>query len=219
MDTTTLYKFSSGLYIIGSKDKGRDVGCVVNTVTQATATPITLITIINKDNYTNECIKKTGQFSVSILSESASPELFGTFGFRSSRDFDKFETVKSSHTPSGMPYLEESCVGYLQCKVIDSIEDFTHTIFIAEVEEAANLSSDPPITYEYYHRVVKLKAPKNASTYVGEAADEAAWKAAYKCKICGYVYDGAPGEFEALPDSWKCPVCSMEKSMFELKQE
>ena len=36
------------------------------------------------------------------------------------------------------------------------------------------------------------------------------------CKICGYVYDEAKEEtpFAELPDTWKCPLCGAEKSLF-----
>jgi len=49
--------------------------------------------------------------------------------------------------------------------------------------------------------------------------------AKYVCSICGYIYDPAQGDdtqgiapgtaFEALPDSWTCPVCGAPKSDFE----
>jgi rubredoxin len=47
----------------------------------------------------------------------------------------------------------------------------------------------------------------------------------WKCQVCGYVYDPAAGDvengippgtaFEALPDTWGCPVCGVGKEMFE----
>ena len=39
----------------------------------------------------------------------------------------------------------------------------------------------------------------------------------YVCPICGYIYDeGAEGvPFDALPDSWSCPLCGAPKLMFE----
>ena len=47
----------------------------------------------------------------------------------------------------------------------------------------------------------------------------------YRCSVCGHIYDPAAGEpeagiapgtpFEALPDSWRCPDCGMDKSAFE----
>jgi flavin reductase (DIM6/NTAB) family NADH-FMN oxidoreductase RutF len=136
MDITTLFNLSYGLYIIGAKDGERNVGCVVNTVTQSTAKPVTLTVCINKDNYTNDCIKKTMAFSVSILSEKTRESTFGIFGFSSSRDRDKFAEVPCGFTSSGLPYINEGVTGYMQCKVLDFVENFTHTIFIAEVQEA-----------------------------------------------------------------------------------
>lgn len=47
------------------------------------------------------------------------------------------------------------------------------------------------------------------------------------CVPCGYVYDPAEGDpnngidpgtaFEDLPEDWVCPVCGVDKSMFELE--
>ena len=49
----------------------------------------------------------------------------------------------------------------------------------------------------------------------------------YECP-CSYVYDPAVGDpdngvapgtpFEALPEDWVCPVCSLGKDMFEPKE-
>lgn len=46
----------------------------------------------------------------------------------------------------------------------------------------------------------------------------------YVCTACGYIYDPEKGDpesgikpgtaFEDLPDSWTCPVCGADKSMF-----
>lgn len=47
----------------------------------------------------------------------------------------------------------------------------------------------------------------------------------WQCTICQYIYDPAVGDIENgiapgtafadLPDSWVCPVCGADKSMFE----
>jgi rubredoxin len=46
----------------------------------------------------------------------------------------------------------------------------------------------------------------------------------YVCSVCGHIYDPAVGEpesgiapgtpFEAIPETWRCPDCGMEKSAF-----
>jgi len=218
MDITALFNLSYGLYIIGVKDKERYAGCVVNTVTQATANPVTVTVSINKDNYTNACVKKAGEFAVSILSENAKQSTFGVFGFSSSRDRDKFAEVPLGLTPSGLPYVNEGVTGYLQCKVTGLVENHTHTIFIAEVQEAENLFKEPPMTYAYYHKVIKGKTPKKASIYSEEINRSEDSPGTYVCGVCGYIYAGSREEFERLPDSYTCPVCGAPKSKFEYKK-
>ncbi len=51
----------------------------------------------------------------------------------------------------------------------------------------------------------------------------------YQCTVCGWIYDPAiadpdngvmPGTpFEAVPDTWVCPVCGAPKSAFVLYTE
>ncbi len=43
--------------------------------------------------------------------------------------------------------------------------------------------------------------------------------AKYLCTVCQWVYDEeAEGtKFEALADDWTCPICGVEKDMFELQ--
>jgi len=218
MDITALFNLSYGLYIIGAKDGERNVGCVVNTVTQSTSKPVTLTVCINKDNYTNACIKRTKEFAVSILSEKTKESTFGIFGFSSSRDRDKFAEVSFGLTPSGLPCINEAVTGWLQCKVIDFIDNFTHTVFIAEVQEAENLFKEPPMTYAYYHNVIKGKTPPKASSYAEETKDENQkiqnskgvdeTMKKYVCMICGNVHEG-----DAPPE--KCPQCGAPAEKFK----
>ena len=218
MDITALFQLSYGLYVIGTKDGERNVGCVVNTVTQSTANPVTLTVCVHKDNYTNGCIKRAKAFAVSILSEKTKPKVFGAFGFSSGKEKDKFEGMEFGESNS-MPYLKEGVTGFLQCKVIDCIENFTHTVFIAEVVEAENLTQEPPMTYAYYHKVIKGKTPKKASSYVEEVkeapkAQELA--SGYVCTVCSYRFPGTKEEFEARK-GFICPVCAVPKSKFVLR--
>jgi rubredoxin len=72
------------------------------------------------------------------------------------------------------------------------------------------------MTYSYYHKVVKGKAPKNAPTYIEEKVENTQGKK-YMCLLCGYIYDDAKEEvkFEELPNDWQCPLCGAPKSAFK----
>jgi rubredoxin len=139
------------------------------------------------------------------------------FGFSSSKDRDKFSEVPFGLTPSGLPYVSEGTTAYLQCRVIDLVDNFTHTIFVAEVQEAENLSKEPPMTYAYYHKVIRGKVPKSASTYVDESSGPTSSVAKYLCSVCGYEYPGSTEEFEGLPVDYVCPICKASKDKFVLQ--
>lgn len=66
-----------------------------------------------------------------------------------------------------MPIVPKAS-GYITCKVIDKMETSTHTVFLGEVTDADILNDDTPMTYAYYHNVIKGRSPKNAPTYQGD---------------------------------------------------
>ena len=201
---------SYGVYVISTLDGMRPTGCIANSVMQITSSPATFAVSINHDNYTNLCIKKTGKFAISILSEQTNPELIGIFGFQSGKDTDKFETVDAIQKEE-LSIVTDAC-GYIVCKVIDQMETSTHTVFLGEAIAAETLKEKDPMTYAYYHKVVKGKSPKNAPTYIEETKPEGKWV----CSVCGYEYSGKI-PFEKLPEDFVCPLCKQPKSKFVYK--
>ena len=97
----------------------------------------------------------------------------------------------------------------------------THDIFIARVIDAIKSENDlVPMTYKYYHDVIKGIAPKTAPTYYEENKEEEKKMEEgkkFKCKICGHIYDeNVEGvKFADLPEDWKCPLCGVGKNLFE----
>ena len=207
MDRNVLKNLSYGMFVIGAKDD-KNVGCIVNTVFQITSNPITIAVSINHDNYTNKIIKKTNKFSISILKENSNPQIIGTFGYQSSKDVDKFKNIDFKEKDN-LPYLSDSC-GILFCRVINTCETSTHTIFVAEVTDMFNHTKDTPMTYKYYQEVLKGKSPKNAPTYTEENNDEN--KTIWKCSICGFEV-----EMDNLPDDYVCPICGAPIKLFKKK--
>lgn len=215
MNKNAFRSLSYGVYIISTLDGNRSTGCVANSAMQITSSPATIAVSINHDNYTNSCIEKSGKFAISILSEESDSGLIGTFGFQSGKDVNKFDGVDAV-VKEGLSVVTDAC-GYIVCKVINKMETATHTVFLGEVVDADVLKKEEPMTYAYYHQVVKGKSPKNAPTYLPEEpevkkADGAKWV----CSICGYEYKGEV-PFEELPVDYKCPVCKQPKSVFVKK--
>ena len=167
MNSWAFTKLSYGVYVITSwADGGRPTGCTANSAMQVTSSPATVAVSINHDNFTNECIKNTGRFAINILGENSSPAIIGNFGFKSGRDSEKFN--EKPEVKDFLPIVD-GAIAYITCKVIDSMESETHTVFLGEVIGAEILDeNDASMTYAYYHNVIKGKSPKNAPTYIEE---------------------------------------------------
>ena len=166
MNKSAFHQLSYGVYVVSTWDNGRPTGCTANSAMQITSEPATIAVSINHDNYTNQCIQENGKFAISILGEHTDPSIIGGFGFRSGRDCDKFDGV-SQVLKGYMPVVADACA-YMVCEVIDKMETSTHTVFLGKVTDADILKADTPMTYAYYHNVIKGKSPKNAPTYIGE---------------------------------------------------
>ena len=211
INKSAFQKISYGVYIVSTLDGTRPTGCVANSVMQITSTPATFAVSMNHDNYTNQCIEKSGVFTVSILHEKSDASLIGKFGFQSGRDCDKFADI-TALTKEGVPVIADAC-GYIVCKVVDKMETSTHTVFLGEAVVADVLKAESPMTYDYYHKVVKGKSPKNAPTYIEEQQTGAKKEGRWVCGICGYEYKGEI-PFEEVPDEFVCPLCKQPKTEF-----
>ncbi len=212
MNNNAFRNLSYGVYIISVWDEGRPTGCTANSAMQITSEPATIAISINHDNYTNQCIEKTGKFAISILGENSDPSIIGTFGFQSGKNVNKFNSVKYE-IKGNMPIVTEGCA-YITCEVINKMETDTHTVFLGKIIDADVLSKDDAMTYAYYHKVVKGKSPKNAPTYIAEDTKVENKSEKYVCSVCGYVYSGDI-PFEELPDDYTCPICKQPKSVFK----
>lgn len=211
MDNTLLYDISYGMYIISANNNGKLAGCIVNTVAQITSENPIFAVSLNKDNYTYTVLKETGRFSISILSEQTKPEVIGTFGYQCSKDTDKFSTCKYE-LKDGLPVIQEACCGTMICELVSMTDMDTHVVVFGKIIDLIRSENLTPMTYSYYHNVVKGKAPKNAPTYQEESAVPAS--VSYVCSICGYVHEG---DINDEPDDYVCPICEVSKDNFVLQ--
>ncbi len=223
VDKTAFHTLSYGLYLITAVDaSGKKMGCVANTFQQVAAEPPMASVSLNKENATTQAILETGMFAVSVLGQSATMELIGLFGFKSSRDVDKFSTIEHSLCGDDLPQVLDSCVAKFVVSVRDQVDVGTHVMLIGPVEAADMIGEETPLTYTYYHEVLRGKTPPKAATYTEEetemnepvstsnASEESAPKIGWRCKVCGYIE-----MVDELPDDFVCPVCGVGKDMFE----
>lgn len=199
MDNQIFFKIPYGLYVLTSKVDGKSGGCIINTAAQLTVSPNRISVTVNKDNYTCEMIQKSGVFNVNILGESAPFDMFKHFGFQSGKTVDKFADYPYTTSKNALPVLTKHICGYISGVVEQEVDLGTHILFIAKVSDGEVTSKETPMTYSFYHAHVKPQ-PK--------PADEP--KSGWRCKTCGYVYEG-----DLLPEDYVCPLCKHGVDDFE----
>ena len=203
MDKKAMYKLSYGLFVLTSAFEGKDSGCIINTGIQVTSDPNCITIAVNKANFTKELVEKSGKFNLSILSESAKFEVFQHFGFQSGRDTDKFAAYSDcKRSANGLYYVTSGTNAYISAEVEQAVDLGSHMLFIAAVDDMGVLSQDPSATYAYYQSEIKPKPAQQPS----------AGKTAWRCTVCGYIYEG-----EELPADFVCPLCKHPASDFERK--
>ena len=185
MDKKALYKLSYGVFMLSTKVGSKVNGCITNTCMQVAGSPTRIAICVINTNYTCDLIKESGVFALTLLDQTTGFELIQHFGFQSGRDVDKFA---------------QACA-VISGKVVNSLDLGTHTMFIAEVVDAKVLSEEAPLTYADYQDHVKPKKK--------ETKEQRPIKG-FRCRICGYVYEGA-----VLPEDFLCPLCGHGPEDFE----
>lgn len=201
MDNKALYNLSYGVFFLATKSGDKVNACITNTCIQVANSPTRIAIAVLNTNYTCDLIKESGEFAISLLDQSITFDEIKHFGMQSGRDVNKFEGRNDPVLESGIPYLAKSACSVLTAKVCESVELGSHTLFIAELTDAIVLSDLPPVTYADYQSKIKPK-PQAVAT----DKEIVGWK----CKICGYIYEG-----KELPKDYACPLCGHGPEDFE----
>ena len=200
MNTKALYNLSYGVYLLSAKDGDKDNACIINTAVQVANNPTRISISAINGNLTTELVAKTGQFNLSALTQEAPFSLFQRFGMQSGREADKFaDFPQVARSENGLLYLTRWANAFLSLKVVESFDLGSHTLFIGELVDAEVLDQAPSCTYGYYQSTIKKSAPKAAEPKKG-----------WRCKVCGYVYEG-----DTLPADYLCPICKHGPEDFE----
>lgn len=203
MNPKAMFNISYGLYVLTANLDGKDNGCIINTVTQVTSDPNQISIAVNKLNHTRDMIAASKKFTASIISQNADFELFKCFGFQSGKNVDKFAGFTAAQRGANEAMIiNEGTNAYIAGWVTQEIDLGTHSLFIARVTDMDVLNDTPAATYAYYHQNIKPKPPAPAPSKSG--------KTIWRCKICGYEYEG-----DELPADFICPLCKHPASDFE----
>ena len=197
MNPKALYQITYGLYWLSVRSYGQDNACIINTAVQVASDPLRITISVNKGNKTHDMIMDSGRFNVCALTTDAPFSLFQRFGMQSGRDVNKFVGFEDvQRADNGLLVLTRYTNAYFSAKLSRTVDLGSHTLFIAELEDAQVLSDQPACTYGYYQSDIKPKPqPKKKEGWV--------------CSVCGHVYEG-----KELPEDYVCPLCRHGKEDF-----
>ena len=129
--------------------------------------------------------------------------LFERFGFQSGRDADKFDGFDAAERgENGILRVTRGVNAWISGKVVSTTDLGSHTLFLADVTDGDVISPEASATYAFYHAHIKPKPAAPAAPSAG--------KKRWRCKICGYIYEG-----DALPADFVCPLCKHPAEDFE----
>lgn len=142
-----LWKMPSGLYVLGSTDKGeRRNGMTMNWATQLSFDPKFIGVSVEQAAVTHELIEAGGCFSLSLIDLEDRAIV---------RKFTKPVDVDlAARTLNGFPYVEKvtgapilsQAVAYIDCAVRQQVTLGHHTLFIGEVMDSGFLKDeDTPV--------------------------------------------------------------------------
>lgn len=144
---TLLRKIPHGLYICGVKGDGNLNGFTASWVMQCSFKPPLIVNCVKQDSGSHAMIKNSGVFTLSFL-EEGQKEIAAKFFQPQSRVGDKLADIDSYlGAETGCPIIQDS-LGYVECKVVGSVEEGDHTVFVAQVIGAGIHREGNPLLLE-----------------------------------------------------------------------
>ncbi len=109
-----------------------------------------LAVALYKVDYSIELVRESGLLNVNLLAQDQTGLIQ-----QSGRDVDKFARLPHAYDERGCPYLTES-VGYVQCRVLNSVDGGDHEVFICEVLKQIVLHPGKTVLTNDYLKEKKL---------------------------------------------------------------
>jgi len=123
-----------GLYVLTAEAKdGRVAASTVNWVTQAAFEPPLVAVGVKADSGAHAIIKESGAFALNVLGKGQQSLAFSFFK-PLERDGDTIGGEPFAAGATGAPLLGNA-FGFVECKLVDTVERGDHSLFVGEVVE------------------------------------------------------------------------------------
>ena len=152
-------RVGAAVNVITSVDQQGPFGLTASAVCSVTDDPPTLLLCISRDTDMNEVLKASGVLCVNTLSatqEELSPLFAGLTG---ATQEERFRHGQWTTLATGAPVLRDAVVSF-DCRVTQSTEVGTHTVFFCSVEAVQSSATHEGLIYfgRSYHRLIVAAA-------------------------------------------------------------
>lgn len=138
-------RWTTGVTVVTSIDKGIIHGMTVSSFTSVSVTPPVVCISVNQLARTHQMIENSGVFGVSILEESQGA-LSDCFAGRIPEEGDQFSGVETFKLETGAPLLTGG-IAFFDCKVINKLKFGNNTVFFGAVVAVQHEETHNPLLY------------------------------------------------------------------------
>jgi flavin reductase (DIM6/NTAB) family NADH-FMN oxidoreductase RutF len=135
----------SSVCVITTSHGGERFGLTATAVSSVCADPPRLLVCVNKSGQTHEKIMVSRHFGVNVLAEEQE-KVGKSFAGMLGRDFNRFSVGEWREGEAGTPLLQDASAVF-DCRVVETLDQFTHTIFIGEVLATTSAVGIDPLVY------------------------------------------------------------------------
>jgi len=137
--------WSAGVTVVTAVHEGEMHGMTVNSFTSISLNPPLLIISLQQHTRTHELVTKSRAFGLTILS-SEQEKVSDLFAGRMPEIEDRIATVKTETMVTGSPLIVGG-LAWLDCKVVQTYDAGSTTLFIAEAVAARGTGNGEPLIY------------------------------------------------------------------------
>jgi len=137
--------WTTGVAVVTAVYDDRQYGMTVNSFNSVSLEPPVISVTLKRLTHTHECVEKSGEFAMTILS-SKQKELSDRFAGKIPDIKDRFEGVHTEKLLIDAPILKDG-IAFFNCRVISSMPVGENTLFIAEVIAARVEGEGEPLVY------------------------------------------------------------------------
>lgn len=152
---TVLGRFATGVTVVTTMQGSQRVGITVNAFTSLSLDPPLVLICIDRTSRVHDALLESGSFAVNFLAANQA-NISTCFASNSDRRYRDFGGATSHPVATGAPIID-GCLGYVDCKIVNTFPGGDHTIIIGHVE-ALDASDDAPLLY-YRGQYATLSEP------------------------------------------------------------